>query len=92
METLKKKLFEIIPFKLLMVFEPHEIDSLLCGQEDIDVDDWKANTVYEGYTENDTVIEWFWRVMYRLEKKMVKNMLHYCTGCSRLPVSGFKFL
>ncbi len=55
-EALKKKLFEIIPFNYLKVFEPHEIDCLLCGQEEIDVDDWKANTVYEGYTEKDVVV------------------------------------
>lgn len=59
-------LFEIIPFHYLSVFEPYEIDTLLCGQDLIDIDDWQANTVYEGYADGDKVVDWFWKVVKKL--------------------------
>lgn len=36
---------------------------LLCGVSEINVEDWKRNTVYAaGYTSADNVIVWFWKV------------------------------
>lgn len=36
---------------------------LLGGLSQIDVDDWKKNTEYVGYTAHDDIIVWFWKVM-----------------------------
>ena len=35
---------------------------LMGGLAEIDVEDWKKNTEYDGYTANDDVIVWFWKV------------------------------
>ncbi|GMF10803.1 unnamed protein product [Phytophthora lilii] len=37
-------LYEIIPRDLLLLFDPEEFDFLLCGSDEIDVDDWERNT------------------------------------------------
>lgn len=33
---------------------------MLCGQQVIDVDDWRSNTDYDGYTKDSGVVVWFW--------------------------------
>ena len=36
---------------------------LMCGLGDVDVNDWRENTKYKnGYSINQPVIQWFWKV------------------------------
>ena len=53
---------ELIPPDLVNVFDERELELLIGGIADIDVDDWKKHTDYRGYTENDEVIANFWKV------------------------------
>lgn len=53
---------ELIPADLVNVFDERELELLIGGIADIDVDDWKKHTDYRGYTENDDVIVHFWNV------------------------------
>jgi E3 ubiquitin-protein ligase NEDD4 len=46
------------------VFDERELELLIGGIADIDVDDWKKHTDYRGYTESDEVIVNFWKVNY----------------------------
>ena len=53
---------ELIPPDLVNVFDERELELLIGGIADIDVDDWKKHTDYRGYTESDEVIGFFWKV------------------------------
>ena len=53
---------ELIPPDLVNVFDERELELLIGGIADIDVDDWKKHTDYRGYTESDEVIANFWKV------------------------------
>ena len=53
---------ELIPADLVNVFDERELELLIGGIADIDVDDWKRHTDYRGYTENDAVVQNFWKV------------------------------
>lgn len=44
------------------MFDERELELLIGGIADIDVDDWKKHTDYRGYTETDEVIVNFWKV------------------------------
>ena len=35
---------------------------MLCGMQEIDVDDWQRNTKYKSYMENSPQVVWFWKV------------------------------
>ncbi len=95
---------EFVPQDLVTVFDERELELLIGGIADIDCDDWKKNTDYRGYTENDEVIQWFWKVLsfslLRLICKAVRTwdseqkarLLQFVTGTSRIPVNGFKDL
>jgi hypothetical protein len=53
---------ELIPPDLVNVFDERELELLIGGIADIDVEDWKKHTDYRGYTESDPVIQNFWKV------------------------------
>lgn len=53
---------ELIPPELVNVFDERELELLIGGIADIDVEDWKKHTDYRGYTEQDEVIRNFWTV------------------------------
>ena len=62
---------ELIPPDLVNVFDERELELLIGGIADIDVDDWKKHTDYRGYTETDEVIVNFWKVLFRPSFSMI---------------------
>lgn len=83
---------ELIPQELVNVFDERELELLIGGISEIDVDDWKKHTDYRGYTENDEVIQWFWKCVRSWDSEQKSRLLQFTTGTSRIPVNGFKDL
>jgi len=83
---------ELIPADLVNVFDERELELLIGGIADIDVDDWKKHTDYRGYTENDLVIQNFWKCIRSWDAEQKSRLLQFATGTSRIPVNGFKDL
>lgn len=53
----------IVPLNALKIFDENELELLMCGIQNIDVKDWKKNTLYKGdYYPNHVIVQWFWRV------------------------------
>jgi len=92
LEAFKTGLFEIIPQQLLSIFDERELELLIGGIADIDVDDWRRNTVYRNYNESDQIVQWFWQYVRSLDAEKKSRLLQFCTGTSRVPVNGFKDL
>lgn len=83
---------ELIPQELVQVFDERELELLIGGLAEIDVDDWKKHTDYRGYQESDEVIQWFWKAVSEWESEQRARLLQFTTGTSRIPVNGFKDL
>ncbi|KAI9691308.1 MAG: hypothetical protein M1820_009771 [Bogoriella megaspora] len=83
---------ELIPADLVNVFDERELELLIGGIAEIDVDDWKKHTDYRGYTETDAVIENFWKCIRSWDAEQKTRLLQFATGTSRIPVNGFKDL
>jgi E3 ubiquitin-protein ligase NEDD4 len=84
---------ELIPPDLVKVFDERELELLIGGiATDIDVEDWKKNTNYIGYTENDEVIQSFWRCISSWDNEQKSRLLQFVTGTSRIPANGFEDL
>lgn len=62
---------------------------LISGTPDIDVDEWRAATEYNGYTSSDPVIVWWWRALKSFNRDERAKVLSFATGTSRVPLSGF---
>ncbi|TDL27594.1 HECT-domain-containing protein [Rickenella mellea] len=83
---------ELIPQDLINVFDERELELLIGGMSEIDVDDWLKFTDYRGYTLQDEVIQWFWKCIRSWPPERKSRLLQFTTGTSRIPVNGFKDL
>ena len=83
---------ELIPQDLVNVFDERELELLIGGIADIDVEDWKKHTDYRGYTESDEGIKNFWVLVRSWDSEQKSRLLQFATGTSRIPVNGFKDL
>ncbi|KAM0399672.1 hypothetical protein ACHAQC_002952 [Fusarium culmorum] len=83
---------DIIPAELISIFNEQELELLISGLPDIDIDDWKSNTEYHNYTPSSQQIQWFWRALRSFDKEERAKMLQFVTGTSKVPLNGFKEL
>ncbi|KAK8974049.1 hypothetical protein V6N11_064538, partial [Hibiscus sabdariffa] len=73
--------------------ELEDFDWMLYGSESpICVEDWKAHTEYNGYTENDPQITWFWEIIREMSAEERNTLLFFWTSLKHLPVEGFRGL
>ncbi|ROT41442.1 HECT-domain-containing protein [Sodiomyces alkalinus F11] len=91
-KAFKEGFNELIPQDLINVFDERELELLIGGIAEIDVDDWKKHTDYRGYTESDEVIQFFWQTIRSWDGEQKSRLLQFATGTSRIPVNGFKDL
>ena len=90
---LKSGLNSLLPAQWLSIFEPEELEQVLCGSPKIDLDDWRENTVYlKPYNEGHKIIKQFWTVMEQYDQEALGRVLQFSTGTSRVPLGGFKHL
>ncbi|KAL2016390.1 hypothetical protein VTK56DRAFT_3812 [Thermocarpiscus australiensis] len=91
-QAFKEGFHELIPQDLINVFDERELELLIGGIAEIDVDDWKKHTDYRGYTESDETIQFFWQTVRSWDGEQKSRLLQFTTGTSRIPVNGFKDL
>lgn len=83
---------EIIPRDLVAIFDEQELELLISGLPDIDVQDWQNNTVYNNYSASSEQIQWFWRAVKSFDNEERAKLLQFSTGTSKVPLNGFKDL
>jgi E3 ubiquitin-protein ligase NEDD4 len=76
----------------LEIFDEKELELLLGGITDIDVEDWQKNTEYKNCSPTDQIIVWFWKAVKSFDNEKKARLLQFVTGTSRIPVNGFKDL
>ncbi|XP_026175587.1 E3 ubiquitin-protein ligase NEDD4-like isoform X3 [Mastacembelus armatus] len=90
MSAFKEGFFELIPQDLIKIFDENELELLMCGLGDVDVNDWRQNTKYKnGYCSNHVVIQWFWKTVLLMDAEKRIRLLQFVTGTSRVPMNGF---
>uniref|UniRef100_A0A8D2NU75 E3 ubiquitin-protein ligase n=1 Tax=Zosterops lateralis melanops TaxID=1220523 RepID=A0A8D2NU75_ZOSLA len=80
---------EVVPLEWLRYFDEKELELMLCGMQEIDMNDWQKNTIYRHYTKNSKQIQWFWQVVKEMDNEKRIRLLQFVTGTCRLPVGGF---
>jgi ubiquitin-protein ligase E3 C len=87
--------FEVIPRALLhQHFRFDELRRLVCGADaEIDVEDWRRHTVYNGYTDDDKTMMMFWDIVASdLTSQQRSMLLRFATSSPRAPMLGFSAL
>ncbi|KAM3927557.1 E3 ubiquitin-protein ligase NEDD4 isoform 2-T2 [Leptodactylus fuscus] len=90
MASFKEGFFELIPQDLIKIFDENELELLMCGLGDVDVNNWRDNTKYKnGYSLAHPVIQWFWKAVLVMDAEKRTRLLQFVTGTSRVPMNGF---
>ncbi|GLE00956.1 hypothetical protein PINS_up009753 [Pythium insidiosum] len=87
-----KGFHQLVPPELIAIFNENELELLISGMPEIDIDDLKSNTEYANYKPTDPVIRWFWNVLYTFNHEERALFLQFVTGTSKVPLEGFKAL
>lgn len=87
--NIHKGILDVIPDSVLSTITYSELEFLVCGKPEIDIQRIKANTVYIGYKESDIVIQNYWKIFeYELSNIEKSKWLYFVTGSYRLPVEA----
>ncbi|XP_018110947.1 E3 ubiquitin-protein ligase NEDD4 isoform X3 [Xenopus laevis] len=90
MAAFKEGFFELIPQDLIKIFDENELELLMCGLGDVDVNNWREHSKYKnGYTQGHQVIQWFWKAVLMMDAEKRIRLLQFVTGTSRVPMNGF---
>jgi len=80
----------VLPLELMEPFDAAELELLLCGSDEVDLEDWKVNTLYKsGYTAESEVIKWFWSLAEKMSNEERLKLLQFATGTASIPSRGF---
>ncbi|KAJ7415892.1 NEDD4-like E3 ubiquitin-protein ligase WWP2 [Willisornis vidua] len=77
---------EVVPLEWLRYFDEKELELMLCGMQEIDMNDWQKNTIYRHYTKNSKQIQWFWQVVKEMDNEKRIRLLHF----NRLDLPPYK--
>ncbi|CAB4008591.1 E3 ubiquitin- ligase HECW2-like [Paramuricea clavata] len=92
-KSILKGFYEIIDYDLVSMFDACELELLISGTADIDVNDWFSHTEYRsGYHPNHKVIRWFWQAVNSFDNEQRLRLLQFVTGTSSVPYEGFAAL
>ncbi|KAF9186277.1 hypothetical protein BGZ51_006019 [Haplosporangium sp. Z 767] len=80
---------EIVPSHLISIFNEQELELLISGLPDIDIDEWKNNAEYQNYTPGSPQIQNFWRAVRSFDQTERAKLLQFVTGTSKVPLGGF---
>jgi len=83
----KEGFHSLIPKQLISIFNDRELELLISGLPEIDLDDLQANTEYTGFTAASAVIQMFWEVVREFSREDLARFLQFCTGTTK--VSAF---
>lgn len=92
-ESLVRGFYEVVDARLVSVFDARELELVIAGTAEIDINDWRINTEYRsGYHDNHQVIIWFWQVIEKFTNEQRLRLLQFVTGTSSIPFEGFAAL
>lgn len=80
---------EIVPIQWLQYFDERELELILVGIQDFDINDWQEHTIYRNYRRSDKQIQWFWQFVRDISDEQRSRLLQFVTGTCRLPIGGF---
>ncbi|XP_051553164.1 E3 ubiquitin-protein ligase HECW1-like isoform X1 [Myxocyprinus asiaticus] len=92
-QALVRGFYEVVDSRLVSVFDARELELVIAGTAEIDLNDWRNNTEYRGgYHDGHIVIRWFWGAVERFNNEQRLRLLQFVTGTSSVPYEGFTVL
>ena len=90
--AIRRGLLTQLPPVMISLIKWKDLESMVCGNPNVDIDLLKSCTEYNNYTATDRVILWFWEIMSEFTQSDRKAYLRFTWGRNRLPLTkaGFK--
>jgi len=89
-ERFKKGFYKIVPEHLAKLFASGELEILISGKSELDIQDLMKNTTYRDLNKESLLVQWFWEIVALMDQIMLANLLFFITGSSKVPHGGFK--
>ncbi|KAE9153467.1 hypothetical protein PF006_g2417 [Phytophthora fragariae] len=90
--SLKDGLASVLPMELAPLFTPRELEVLICGRREVDVDLLRQCTEYsEGADEAMPHVQHFWEVLREMTSEERTSFLRFVWARSRMPNSAKDF-
>lgn len=86
--------YEVVPVQVISLFNEFELEQILCGLGEINVDDWRKHAVMIGYRRDEDKVQedWFWEILTQdFNNTQRGQVLQFVTGSAQVPVS-FQYL
>eukprot|EP01083_Nonionella_stella_P059475 155578_1 len=91
-EAIRRGLATIVPVQLLPLFTFSELEFMVCGKREIDVEFLKSNTRYkQGMKATDRPVKWLWEILHEFSHSDRQKFLRFVWGQSRLPLTQADF-
>eukprot|EP01133_Synstelium_polycarpum_P002446 gene2446-2782_t len=87
-EEFKEGFFQLIPANLISIFSWKELEILICGKTNVNIDDLKTHSNVTGFVSQE-IIDHFWGILNEFGEKERKQLLKFVTGSSSVPLGGF---
>ena len=75
---------DMVPADVISIFTPTELELLICGLPDVDIDDLRVNTEYHQYRSSDQCITWLWEILRDFSSEEKAQFLQFVTGTSKV--------
>ncbi|KAG7400472.1 RING finger and SPRY domain-containing protein 1 [Phytophthora boehmeriae] len=90
--ALKDGLASVLPMELAPLFTPRELEVLICGRREVDVDLLRQCTEYsEGADEAMPHVQYFWEILREMTSEERTSFLRFVWARSRMPNSAKDF-
>lgn len=80
---------QLVPDSLLSLFDESELELLLCGVREYNLEDLKKHHSVVSLALSRTTMEWFWQALASFSPEQFARLLQFTTGSSQLPPGGF---
>ncbi|XP_021361218.1 probable E3 ubiquitin-protein ligase HECTD2 isoform X1 [Mizuhopecten yessoensis] len=72
----------------LIMLRPQEVEMLVCGNPQVDMNQLRKVASYDGYNAQDSTVRYFWDTVLSMTFDMQKKLLLFTTGSDRIPIGG----
>lgn len=85
-EEFKAGFYSVASGSSLVLFNPNELELLVCGLPHLNFGELERAAAYEGYTPQHATVQSFWRTVHAFSLEEKKRFLSFVTGCNRAPM------
>ena len=92
LHDLKEGLGAVLPVELFPLFTGGELQAMICGDAEVQVDLLRAVCEFDGLAADSDLVTWFWEVLFEMTTKDKQGFLLFVWARSNLPsrVSDFE--